>query len=326
MASYGSTLGGVSGSGTAAANYIAYWTSAYGLTGTAGLTYDGTTLTHTPTASIASGASATANLHTVAAATVTITGGTSITTALGFNIASIKQATLSAASALTITSAAGLYVESPIGGGAGPATLTNEHAIWGLGLTARTNTTSDVLRLEHNTSGTPAAGFGVGILFRGLDGSKTAGGDDIARIAGTLTTVTSGAEVSSIVFQVRTAGGALTTRMTIAGNGLVTFVNGISCDGWTTAASSTSTMGSAANIATNTGTGTIIATTTSQKLGFWGVTAVVQYSTTGTATGFGGTAGTTVGHTSTFTGNLGSTAYTIGDVVLALKTCGIMLQ
>lgn len=198
---------GVTGTGTA--NYVSYWTSSTNITGTAGLTYDATTLTHTPTATIASGASATADLNTVAAATVTISGATGITTALGFNIVSIKQATLSAASALAITSASAHYAEAPIGGGAGPATLTNVHSYWGVNKTALTNVTTDVLRLEHTTSGTPAASFGAAILFRGQDASKTAGGDDIARIRTYWTTATSAAEVAALGISVRSAGAAL---------------------------------------------------------------------------------------------------------------------
>lgn len=60
-------------------------------------------------------------------------------------------------------------------------------------------------------------------------------------------------------------------------------------------------------------------------LGLFGVNAVVQPSTTGTTTGFTAGAGTGVNNVSTFTGNLGTTAYTIGDIVRALKQVGIMV-
>lgn len=60
------------------------------------------------------------------------------------------------------------------------------------------------------------------------------------------------------------------------------------------------------------------------KYGFYGTTPVVQPSTTGTTTGFTAGSGTTVVSGSTFTGNTGSSAYTIGDVVLALKQLGIL--
>jgi hypothetical protein len=60
------------------------------------------------------------------------------------------------------------------------------------------------------------------------------------------------------------------------------------------------------------------------KIGFFGATAVVQPSTTGTTTGFTAGTGTTVVSGSTFTGNTGTTAYTIGDIVNALKLLGLM--
>jgi hypothetical protein len=59
-------------------------------------------------------------------------------------------------------------------------------------------------------------------------------------------------------------------------------------------------------------------------VGLYGVAPTVIYATTGTSTGFTAGGGTTVTHTSTFTGNTGSTAYTIGDIVRALKLIGAM--
>lgn len=81
---------------------------------------------------------------------------------------------------------------------------------------------------------------------------------------------------------------------------------------------------SAKNIITDTTTGTKIGTATSQKLGFFNATPVVQQATTGTTTGFTAGAGTAVLSDSTFTGGTGSAAYTIGDVVKALKNLGLL--
>lgn len=61
-----------------------------------------------------------------------------------------------------------------------------------------------------------------------------------------------------------------------------------------------------------------------QKLGFWGATAVGQPSTSGVIAGLTASTGTALNHCSQFTGNVGSTPYTIGDVVASLKTIGIM--
>lgn len=63
---------------------------------------------------------------------------------------------------------------------------------------------------------------------------------------------------------------------------------------------------------------------TAAKLAFFGSTAVVQPATTGTTTGFTTGTGTAVFYDSTFTGNTGTAAYTIGDIVLALKQLGLL--
>jgi hypothetical protein len=80
----------------------------------------------------------------------------------------------------------------------------------------------------------------------------------------------------------------------------------------------------ATTLATDTTTGLKIATATNQRLGFYNSTPVVQPNTTGTTTGFTAGAGSAVDSAATFTGNTGSTAYTIGDIVKALKTLGLL--
>ena len=62
----------------------------------------------------------------------------------------------------------------------------------------------------------------------------------------------------------------------------------------------------------------------SQKIGFWGAAPIIQPSTVGTTSGFTVGTGSGVLSGSTFTGGMGTKAYTIGDIVKALKSAGIM--
>lgn len=79
------------------------------------------------------------------------------------------------------------------------------------------------------------------------------------------------------------------------------------------------------DIAVATTTGTKIGTGTTQKIGFWNATPVPQFgATTGTTAGFTSGSSDPVLKDSTFTGDNGTKAYTIGDIVKALKAAGIM--
>ena len=64
--------------------------------------------------------------------------------------------------------------------------------------------------------------------------------------------------------------------------------------------------------------------TSSDKVGFFDATPVAQQATTGTTTGFTAGSGTAAKDDSTYTGNTGSAAYTVGDIVLALKNLGLL--
>ena len=71
--------------------------------------------------------------------------------------------------------------------------------------------------------------------------------------------------------------------------------------------------------------GMVVGRSSSHKISFYNATPVVQYSTTGTTTGFTAGSGTNWAQDdSTYTGNTGSTAYTVGDIVRALKTAGLI--
>jgi hypothetical protein len=67
-----------------------------------------------------------------------------------------------------------------------------------------------------------------------------------------------------------------------------------------------------------------IGASATDTVGFYGATAVVQPATTGTTTGFTAGSGTAVLDDSTFTGDTGTAAYTIGDIVKALKDLGLL--
>lgn len=83
-------------------------------------------------------------------------------------------------------------------------------------------------------------------------------------------------------------------------------------------------MDEGANVVLGTTTGTQFGTSASQRLGFYGTTAIIQPATTGETVGFTAGAGTPVLDDSTFTGNVGVAAYTLSDVVKALKELGLM--
>jgi hypothetical protein len=99
-------------------------------------------------------------------------------------------------------------------GGASASTrisATNNNAV--------TNTVTDLMNLNHSSTGTPAAGFGTGILLTGE--STTTNNRDMARIQSVWTTATDASRASALQFQTLTGAGSLTTQMTITGAGNV---------------------------------------------------------------------------------------------------------
>lgn len=78
------------------------------------------------------------------------------------------------------------------------------------------------------------------------------------------------------------------------------------------------------SIISNASGGVKIGTAITQKLGFYDAAPVAQQATTGTTTGFTAGSGTAAKDDSTYTGGSGSKAYTVGDIVLALKNLGLL--
>ena len=110
--------------------------------------------------------------------------------------------------------------------------------------------------------------------------------------------------------------------------GLITAEAGLTVVGTTTLAATTAggdiTFAAGKNIITA-GAGTQIGGS-GNKIGFFDAAPVVQQAGAGETTGWVSVGGTAVESNDTFTGNIGSTAYTINDVVKALKNLGLMDQ
>lgn len=120
-----------------------------------------------------------------------------------------------------------------------------------------------------------------------------------------------------------TTGGAATISASGYGNGAIGNTLTFSASNGLTFANSV-VLNDGVNLSSSTTTGSKLGTSTTQKLGFWNATPIVQPSSTGETVGFTAGGGTTVTDASTFTGNVGATAYRISDIVKALKNSGLM--
>lgn len=78
------------------------------------------------------------------------------------------------------------------------------------------------------------------------------------------------------------------------------------------------------DIETPTDIGIKLATAATQKLGFWGQTPVTQFGAPTGRADTSSSSGTTMTTGHRFNGNTGSDYYSVGDIVYALKQCGIL--
>ncbi len=203
---------------------------------------------------------------------------------------------------------------------------------------AATVTAPEIFTVKHTTSGTAAAGFGVSQSVDLQSGAGTV--RRVQTFKTTLTTATDGAEVAKLAISLMAAG-TLTDQLTIAAGGAINVVsNGADATPSLTVGSPADLVG-IANVANqlrmcvagacamslSSGQTTNILGPLNHlgsTVGFYSGGVVAKYNTTGTATGFVGHGGTAVTHTDTFTGNTGATAYTIGDIVRALKLLSLV--
>jgi hypothetical protein len=125
----------------------------------------------------------------------------------------------------------------------------------------------------------------------------------------TLRTVTSG----SIVLAPNS-----NARITVATSGVISISGDLSFDSGRILTLPSGT------IDTDTTTGLKIGTATTQKIGLWNATPIVQPSSTGETTGWTSGGGSAATSTDTYTGNSGTKAYTVNDIVKHLKAAGIL--
>lgn len=92
---------------------------------------------------------------------------------------------------------------------------------------AATNTVTNAVVLTHDTSGTPAASFGTGILLEGQD--STTADVSMANIQSIWTTATHASRTSALNFQLVNNAGALSNALTVQATSLVT-LNGANFD------------------------------------------------------------------------------------------------
>jgi hypothetical protein len=92
---------------------------------------------------------------------------------------------------------------------------------WFSATDAVTNTITDALKLRHESSGTPAAGYGTGLLFQGE--SSTTSNQDMARVAAAWTDATHATRTAKLTGQLVSNAGALANRWQFDhGNGAAT--------------------------------------------------------------------------------------------------------
>lgn len=171
----------------------------------------------------------------------------------------------------------------------GQVTITN--------VTANTNTVSDGITIQTNSTGTAAASFGGGILFQGE--SSTTDSQDMVRLSAIWTTATHPSRASALVYSDVTAAGALTERFRFTPAAMTLATN------YTVGNSSSSvTVGGAG--------GTVVLSSSSSS------TAAIQMIASNNATG-----GITVGNSNFTSTTLNKKAFQMLDSYVAASGTGV---
>lgn len=172
---------------------------------------------------------------------------------------------------------------------------------------------------RDGVASTPTIHFHSGATATGYDAAILASGGDGVSGQAVLEAITAQFQIQGQVtgfpaLVVNAASGQTAALVTLGVNGGTTYSFG-------TAAL---TFADAINFIVGSTTGTKIGTATTQKLGFFNATPVVQPNGTGNTHTVAAGATTNVFTNTTFDGSTGSTAYTVGDVVKALKALGLL--
>lgn len=304
-------VGGVSKFVVTNAGLVAGSTAASGgltIAGTTNATKGSVTIGATPLAvfnmnmTIASGAAVVLDSVSVPTNTVTVTGTTGIATALGFNYVTLKAPTITDASACTITNSGTLVVSgAPIA--AGSAVITNAYALWvqgGASLFDGTNTATKVplkvlngltlSGIEAQVTGTAATGFVLkdsSGTRQGAVGLAVAIGDWVANSAAGDVVITGPASAGSkrLLLKNLSSGGVviLSPGSTGVGNLGSLVIDDVTGTKLGYGASSTLLFTAGAwqfntntNVLNSTAAGVSLSGATTQKVGIFGATPIVQ--------------------------------------------------
>jgi hypothetical protein len=218
--------------------------------------------------------------------------------------------TYSFVGASTLTTAINVDIADPIAGT--NATITNRYGlrVGNAQVTGTLKLNGDIVGTAGNvvlvTTGTRFQVSGMPLLV-GSQASPAA----LLEAQGTTEQLRLRYDASNYMSVTQSATTGVTFTSIASGTAQFTFSQAVNLNGLIT-------VGDAINFALNTTTGSKIATATTQKLGFWNATPIVQPTTGVSSATFVANAGTTVNDASTFDG------YTVAQVVKALRNTGLL--